>query len=376
MVFDFSTAARVVFRAGCFGELEGFQRAMGRRPLLVSGAGGERFGPVVERLGEAGAWVRVIAEPDFEGVRRGVAEGRAAGCDCVVALGGGSVIDAGKAMAMLLANGGDPLDYAELIGGGLPVRKASVPWIAVPTTAGAGSEVTRNAVLKSLEHGLKVSLRSALMFPTLVLVDPELTLGLPPAVTAATGMDALSQVLEAFVSCRANPMTDALAREGLVRIGRSLRRVYGQGRDLEARSDMAFGALIGGMTLANAGLGAVHGFAAPIGGAFEAPHGAVCAALLAPVMEMNVRRGSLQTQERYLEVARRLTGRDDAGVQDGLDWVRGLAQDLGIPRLSKYGIEERHVARLVEQAAKASSMRGNPVGLSAADLEEVLRAAL
>ena len=376
MAFDFSTASRVVFGAGLFVQLEGFQRALGKRPLLVTGGGGERLGEVAQRLGRKGVWVRVVSEPDFEGVRRGVSVARDAGCDCVVAIGGGSVIDAGKAMAMLLSNGGDPMDYAEIIGKGQLVRVASVPWIAVPTTAGAGAEVTRNAVLRSPEHQLKVSLRSALMLPSIVVVDPGLTLGLPPSVTAATGLDALSQVMEAFVSNRANEMTDALAREGLVRIGRSLRRAFEEGGDLGARTDLAFGALMGGMALTNAGLGAVHGFAAPIGGAFDAAHGVVCAALLAPVMEMNVRRGARETRGRYEEVARRVTGRAGASVEDGIAWVRELTGVLGIPRLGSQGVGETDVARLVGQAAKASSMRGNPVELSPEDLEWILREAL
>jgi alcohol dehydrogenase class IV len=376
MAFDFATAGRVVFGVGSFRGVEGFQRGVGQRPLVVTGAGGERFGDSVLRMAEQGVWVRVPSEPDFEGVRQGTARAREAGCDCVVAMGGGSVIDAGKAMAMLLSNGGDPLDYAEIIGKGLPIQRESVPWIAVPTTAGAGSEVTRNAVLKSPEHRVKVSLRSALMLPKLVVVDPELTVGLPREVTAATGMDALSQVLEAFVSCRANEMTDALAREGLVRIGRSLRLAFEEGGNLDARTDMAFGALVGGMALANAGLGAVHGFAAPIGGGFDAPHGAVCAALLAPVMEMNMRRGTSKSLARYEEVARRLTGRNTAGAEEGVVWVREMARVLGVPGLSRYGIGEEAVACLVEQAAQASSMRGNPVELSATDLEWIIRAAL
>jgi alcohol dehydrogenase class IV len=286
------------------------------------------------------------------------------------------VLDAGKAVAMLMANGGDPLDYAEVIGKGNPVRLPSLPCVAVPTTAGAGSEATRNAVLRSREHGVKVSLRSNRMMPAVALVDPELAYGLPPAVTAATGLDALSQVMEPFVSCRANAFTDMLCREGLVRIARSLPAAFADGRDLAARTDMALGALYGGMALANAGLGAVHGFAAPLGGMFDAPHGAVCAALLAPVMEANVRAGGAPVRERYAEVARLVCGAADATAGDGVRWVRALTGALGIPGLRAYGVGEEHVEVLCERAAAASSMRGNPVVLDRETLRGVLRAAL
>ena len=213
-------------------------------------------------------------------VRQGVELARREQCDLVIAFGGGSAIDAGKAIAALLANGGELTDYLEVIGKGQPLRHPSVPFIAVPTTAGTGSEVTRNAVLASAEHQVKVSMRSPLMLPRLAVVDPELTLELPPAVTASTGLDALTQLIEPYVSIRANPLTDGFCLEGLRRVSRSLRRAYHAGRDITAREDMSLASLLGGLALANAGLGVVHGFAAPVGGMFHAPHGAICAALL------------------------------------------------------------------------------------------------
>jgi len=325
--------------------------------------------------------LEVAGEPTVDLVRQGAAMARETGCQTVVAIGGGSAIDTGKAIAALLANGGDPLDYLEVIGQGRPLRLPSIPWIAVPTTAGTGAEVTRNAVLASPEHKVKASLRSPLMLARLAVVDPELTLGLPPAVTASTGLDALTQLIEPFVSVRANAMTDMFCREGMRRAARSLERAWRDGSDREARTDMAFASLLGGLALANAGLGAVHGFAAPIGGMFDAPHGAVCAALLPHVMRANIRAlreraADSSALERYAEVARILTGQPDAKPEDGADWAEGLVQRLGIPALGAYGVRREHMDILVQNAARASSMKGNPVTLSAEELTAILEAAL
>lgn len=376
MTFEFATAHRVIFGQGTASQILPVSRSLGTRPLLVTHRSFQALEtPHARPLKEsAAALLEVSGEPDFAVVRHGTALGRE--CDHVIAVGGGSTIDAAKAIAMLLGNGGDPLDYAEVIGAGRSIDKPSLPWIAVPTTAGAGAEVTRNAVLRSRENGVKVSLRSPRMLPAIALVDPELTRSLPPSVTAATGMDALSQVLEPFVSSRANPLTDALCREGLARISRSLLCAVQDGQNLAAREDMSLGALFGGMALANAGLGAVHGFAAPIGGCFDAPHGAVCAALLAPVMEANLAAAPQPAIERYREVARILTGRADAVPEDGVKWVRALTATFGIPGLAAYGLEATTVPSICEKAAQASSMQGNPVRFSVAELQRILLAAL
>jgi alcohol dehydrogenase class IV len=242
--------------------------------------------------------------------------------------------------------------------------------IAVPTTAGTGSEVTRNAVLGSKEHGVKASLRSPHMLPRVAIIDPDLTLDLPPAITASTGMDALTQLIEPFVSVRANPMTDMFCLEGIQRVARSLRRAFQDGHDREARTDMAFAALLGGLALANAGLGVVHGFAAPIGGMYDAPHGAVCAALLPHGMAANLNA----RRDRFTNIARLLTRRDNATAEEGVDWVRKLSAELAIPSLSTYGVTDS--GDLVSKAAQASSMKANPVSLSYEELHQVLRAAL
>jgi alcohol dehydrogenase class IV len=384
MRFEFATAGRILFGAGTLAEVAPAARQMGRRALVAVGCPAPTAARLTEELGATGvttAVLEVAGEPTLELVRRGLELARGEESELVIGLGGGSAIDAAKAIAALLANGGDPLDYLEVIGAGAPLRLPSAPWIAVPTTAGAGAEVTRNAVLASPQHRVKASLRSPLMLPRLAVVDPELTLDLPPALTAATGLDALTQLIEPYVSLRANPMTDLFCLEGMRRAARSLERAWRDGQDREARADMALASLFGGLALANAGLGAVHGFAAPIGGMFEAPHGAVCAALLPHVIEANLRalRARAPQSEapaRYRRVAQILTGREEAQAEEAAEWVRDLCVRLGIPPLRAYGIGPEHVAALADNASRASSMKGNPVPLVREELLAVLEAAL
>jgi alcohol dehydrogenase class IV len=280
-----------------------------------------------------------------------------------------------------VANGGDLLDYMEVVGKGQPLNKPSLPLIAIPTTAGTGSEVTRNAVLASPEHGVKASLRHLSMIPRIAIVDPGLTYDLPPAATASTGLDALTQLIEPFTCNRANPLVDALCREGIARVARSLRRAWADGHDAVAREDMSLASLFGGFALANAGLGAVHGFAGVVGGMFKAPHGAVCAALLPHVMAMN--RTALRQRQcqspmlaRYDEIARLLTGNAVAQAEDGVEWVRELTIALGVPPLGAYGVTHGLISVLVEKAAVASGTQANPITLSHDELSEVLTRAI
>jgi alcohol dehydrogenase class IV len=328
-------------------------------------------------LGMPAAVFPVAGEPTVDLVRAAVAAAREHGADVVAAIGGGSVIDTGKAAAMLLGNGGDPLDYLEVIGEGRAITRPSAPCIAVPTTAGTGAEVTANAVLADPAHRVKASLRSVTMIPRAALVDPLLTVSCPPAITAASGMDALTQCLEPFVSRQANPLTDALAREGIRRAAAGLRRAYADGGDVSARSDMAVASVAGGMALANAKLGAVHGLAGVIGGTIAVPHGAACAALLAPVMEANVaalRAGppGHPALPRYAEAAALLTGDPGAAVEDGIAWVRQTLALLGIPGLGAFGLVPEQAGDIAAQAMRSSSMRGNPVALGEADLRAIL----
>jgi len=384
MNFEFATATRIVFGAGAVRQVGANVKNFGRRALVVTGARPERAEKLLASLTASGistAVFSVAGEPDIATVERGVAFAKAEQCEFVVSIGGGSVIDAGKAIAALGANPGDVLDYLEVVGRGRPLPNAPLPFVAVPTTAGTGSEATRNAVLGSPEHGVKASLRSASMLPAVALVDPELTLGLSREITAATGLDALTQLIEPFVCSRANPMTDALCRDGIGMASKALPRVCANGRDAESRAAMSYASLLGGIALANAGLGVVHGFAAPVGGMFPAPHGAVCAALLPYGMAANIR--ALREREpesaalqRYTEIARILTGYPDAEAEAGAEWAWRLVQGLAIPPLRTYGISAADVDGLVTKASQASSMKANPIALTRPELERVLGAAV
>jgi alcohol dehydrogenase class IV len=379
MQFEFATATRIVFGEGTAAGLPELARSLGSRPMVVTGASRERAAALVAAL--SAETFAVHGEPTVELVREGARRVLDAGCDVVVAIGGGSAIDAGKAIAAVASNGSEPLDFLEVVGKGRAITAPPLPFVAVPTTAGTGSEVTRNAVLGSREHGVKASMRSPLILPRIALVDPELTYGLPPAVTASTGLDALTQLIEPYVSARANPLVDAICVEGLRRVARALGRAYRDGSDRDARRDMSMASLFGGLALANAGLGVVHGFASPLGGEWDAPHGALCAAILPHGMAANVaalrkRAPQHPALERYAAIARLLTGRNDAGAEDGIEWVRGLCTELNIPRLRAWGISEADLPGVAEKAAHASSMKANPLALTGEELLGIVMAAL
>ena len=386
--FEFATANRIIFGTGKLSglgeqlrpELSRRVKGSGKRLLVVRGRSLDAIPRVREILSAQGIQFNefeVHGEPTVDVVREGVEF--AEGCDAVIGLGGGSVMDAGKAIAALAMNDGDALDYLEVIGRGKILANAPLLYTAIPTTAGTGTEVTRNAVIESPEHGVKVSLRSPMMLPSLAIVDPELTYSLPPEITAASGLDALTQLIEPFVSVKANPMTDAICREGMSHAARSLRRAYHNGADTEAREGMMLASLFGGLALANAALGAVHGFAGPLGGMLHAPHGAICAKLLPLVMEANIeammaeKHGGLA---RYEEVARILTGNVSASVRDGVRWVSELVNELKIPSLSTHGMTASHIPEAVQKTWNASSYKGNPIALSPQVLTGILEKAL
>jgi alcohol dehydrogenase class IV len=379
--FEFATAPRIVVGAGRAAELPGLLAGLGSRVLVCTGANPARHAGLLDDVELPAAVFPVPGEPTIELARAGTAAAREHGADVVAAIGGGSVIDLGKAVAMLLGNGGDPLDYLEVVGSGRKISQPAVSCVAVPTTAGTGSEVTANAVLASPEHGLKASLRSPLMIPRVALIDPRLAFSCPPPVTAASGLDALTQCLEPYVSIRANPLTDGLAREGLRRAGSGLRAAYDDGGDLSARADMATCSLLGGMALANAKLGAVHGLAGVIGGTAAVPHGVACAALLAPVIETNVR--ALRSVDpgdpvldRYMEAAQLLTGRPTASIEFGVAWIRETITLFGMPGLAAFGIGPQDADGIADKAATSSSMQGNPIALSRTELRATILEAL
>jgi alcohol dehydrogenase class IV len=384
MNFQFSTAPKIVFGPESARSIPEQAQNMGNNACLVTGKSPQRIQWLIDELQDKGFSLHIVSiagEPDTELIAGHAADARTQGCDIVVAVGGGSVLDAGKAIAALIPNKQDVLDYLEVVGKGMPLTEKPLPLIAAPTTSGTGSEVTTNAVLLCAEHKVKVSLRSADMIPDIAVVDPLLTLSAPPAVTAATGLDALTQLMESFVSKFASPMTNALCREGLQHGACSILRAYHDGQDVEARTGMALASLFSGITLANAKLGAVHGFAAPLGGEFKAPHGAVCAALLPYVMEINIRALKERDPQHpalgaYDEIAQILTGNSTAQAVNGIEWVKDICTEMKIPGLGEIGVQEKDFRSLATKAARASSMKGNPVELTEKELLKILANAL
>ena len=384
MNFEFATTSRIIFGSGSIRQLPQLASEKGRHALVITGSQPSRVGDCIQSLREAGlryTLYPIAGEPTIEVVSQAKAAALSAGCDLVIGIGGGSVLDSAKAIAALIPNEGEALDYLEVIGKGQTLRQAPIPFIAAPTTAGTGAEVTKNAVLFSPRHRQKVSLRDSRMLSDIALLDPTLTHSMPPAITASTGMDALTQTLEPYVSHLANPLTDIFCVEGLRRAGRSLRRVYAAPDDAAAREDMAFASLMGGLALANAKLGAVHGFAGVLGGMYAAPHGAICAALLPPVIKANIkalqeRQPNHPTLTRFNAIARLILDDPSADASAALDWIDETSRLFEIPKLGSYGVQAADFDVIVEKSSASSSMKGNPIQLSAAELRGILAAAL
>lgn len=373
--FEFN-APRLVFGAGVISELPSLAGSVGARALVVTGANQSRAQQHLQSM--CCQYFSVPSEPTVPLIREGVALARAFRADYVVGFGGGSAIDAAKAIAAIVPNSGDPMRYLEVVGEARPLETAPLPWIAIPTTAGTGAEVTRNAVIGSPEHAVKASIRSPLMLARIALVDPALTLEVAPSITASTGLDAITQLIEPFVSIRANALTDLYCVDGLRRAITALPRAYANGADLAARCDMSFASMLSGLCLANAGLGAVHGFAAPLGGMLNAPHGALCAAVLPHATAINIRALRARVPDspslaKYSQIAELLTGERHAEACIGA--LATLSKQLNIPSLRTFGLTPADFAITVERAAAASSMKANPLPLSAAELTEILELA-
>ncbi len=374
--FEFATAQRIIFGEGKLREMLTIAPEFGSRALVVVGGNAERAQPLFDLLDEAKVAYTafsVMKEPDIALIERGVAAAKDFGAAMVISFGGGAAIDSGKAIAALVTNPGAVLDYLEIIGQGKKLTQTPLPFVAIPTTAGTGAEVTRNSVISSPEHKLKVSLRSPLMLPKVALVDPELTYDLPKEITAYTGMDALTQCIEPFVSNAANPMTDALCKEGIQTGFGVIYAAYDDNAPF-ARGAMALVSLFGGLALANAKLGAVHGFAGVLGGMYDAPHGALCAALLPHVTRVNIqalikREPKNLARHRYREIEQMIGGDDCASR------LEELVKTLEIPPLRTYGIKREDFPTIVEQSAKSSSMKGNPIVLTTDELTEILEKA-
>lgn len=380
MRFEFATATRIIFGSGTAQEVAPLAAGMGKHAFVVTGRTIERARAFLERLSEQGIdyiTFNVPGEPTTTLAKSAAESARQAKSSVVISIGGGSVIDTGKVVAAMLTNTGNLEDYLEVVGPNLPLSRSAAPHIAIPTTAGTGAEVTCNAVLGVPEYGAKVSMRGSLMLPRVAVVDPVLTYSMPPLLTASTGLDALTQLMEAYVSNKANPLTDNICRDGLMRVGRSLRRACEDGSNRSAREDMALASLFSGLALANAALGAVHGLAGPLGGMTSAPHGIICARLLPHVMQANVqalkkRESGSPALNRYDEIARLLTGKTTARATDGVRWVQNLCAALKLPSLVDFGLKEQDFATLLAKSYKSSSMKGNPIVLTDKELMEIL----
>jgi alcohol dehydrogenase class IV len=379
MQFEFATSRRIIFGLGSLSKLGALASSLGQRALFVTNLPEALTEPIITSLTRQDVRVvpfSITSEPTVEIIAHGVDFARQNSCDLVIALGGGSAIDTGKAISALITNQGDILDYLEVVGRGAPIINIPVPVIAIPTTAGTGAEVTRNAVIGVPEHHVKVSLRSPLLLPKIALVDPELCLGLPPEVTASTGLDALTQLIEPYVSVKANPLTDAICREGMEYVARSLVEAY-ETDGLQAREGMSLASLFGGLALANSGLGTVHGFASVIGGMYTAPHGAICALLLPAVMLANLKALESRMPEstvlyRYGEISHILSGYPEANAEAGVRWVQELCTRLKIPSLSQYGVLLSDFTEIVAKTVKASSTKANPIQLTEKELLGIL----
>jgi alcohol dehydrogenase class IV len=382
-MFEFVSAGKIVFGRGSSLDLGKHCAPWMSRALVVVGKNPERHATLLAALAAAGIEATVVTvsgEPTIERADELTHLAKRAGCNGVVSIGGGSVIDAAKAVAALVNNPGGALRYVEVIGDGAPLSQASLPHVAVPTTSGTGAEVTKNAVLGSTERAVKVSLRSNSMLPVAAIVDSGLCHSLPPGITAATGLDALTQVIEPFLSPFANRFTDALCRQAIALAPSALRRAVRDGSDVAARDDMAFVSVCGGLALANAKLGSVHGLAGPLGGMFDAHHGALCGRLLPAALRVNLealraRAPDGQALARYRELSVLLTGNGDAPIEAGLDALAELAHEVGTVPLRNYGLTDSAFDEVVTKALNSSSMKGNPIALTRDEVASVLRAA-
>ncbi len=372
--------ARLFFGNGKISEIGKIARREGGIALVVCGSSLDRYSSFILALSDHGIKYfsySVNTEPTIDVVRTGIELCRFEGYNLVIGIGGGSVIDTGKAIALLSAKKGDVSDYLEVIGQGKEISTPGISVIAIPTTLGTGSEVTRNAVIGFEDHKQKVSLRSQYMLPKVALIDPELSTSMPPKVTASTGMDAITQLIEPYVSNQANPITDAFCQEGLIYAAASIREVYHDSLDIGARAKMSLASLFSGFALANAKLGAVHGFAGVLGGMYPTPRGEICASLLPAVLKVNIR--ALQEKNsksdylsRYEHIAQTLTGNVENNAEDAVEFIEQLKSDLQIPPLSQFGVLEVDYPEIIVKAASSSSMKGNPVMLTPDEMYTIL----
>jgi alcohol dehydrogenase class IV len=379
-MFSFISPQAIHFGRGQSQNAAALAATFGPTVLLVYGANVARAQWLIDACHAAGLTTKMIScanEPSLPDIKSALRQLKGVSPDVVVGLGGGSVLDFAKALAALIPCDSDPMTYLEVVGEGRPLDRPPLPMIALPTTAGTGAEVTKNAVILVPDHGIKVSLRDPRMMPNIAIVDPSLMQGAPKQVALAAGLDAVTQVIEPYLSIKANPMTDALCYAA-ISTGLSTLRDLVENDTPEAWDRMAWVSTCGGLALANAGLGAVHGFAGVIGGETNAPHGAICGALLPAVLESHLRKA-----EKHTEVSARLHWvlhqidayfpQGETGM--GIPALRSWSRKMGLPGLQGLGLSSADYSKVAEAASKASSMSGNPFALSQHELLEILHSA-
>ena len=379
---QFYLPIKVITGVGCFSQLPEVVRSYGQRALLVCGQSALRRSGILDRALHDlhGAKLQVVlydearAEPTVEMAQKALDLARREQVEVVISIGGGSALDVGKAVAALYKQAGTVREYHS----GRTVEERGLPFISVPTTACTGTEVTNNAVLTDPDTGIKQSIRGAYLTAVAAVVDPELTLTLPPEITAGSGADALCQSIESFVSVAAQPITDALTSQAIQWIGRSLVRAYEQGSDVQARSDMLYGSLLTGMAMSHTRLGGAHALAHPLGYHYHIPHGVVCGLLLPYVMEYSLE----YVPDRYAQVAH-LLGLDTRGAtlreaaQQAAAAARETTRKVGIPdRLCTFGVKHEDLPKLIQESLPSANLKSNPKPLGAEDLQVILERAL
>lgn len=382
--FQFAKVPKILFRNGMIADLPGIIKPYGKKIVLVTGKNSfiksRNAGILFHEFGKADIGYHIITvtgEPSPDIIDLAVKKFNNEDINLVIGIGGGSVLDAGKAISAMMYKPESVMEFLEGVGNrDHPGTK--IPYIAIPTTSGTGSEATKNAVISQIgKNGFKRSLRHDNLVPDIALVDPELTLNCPPDITAASGMDCFTQLIEAYLSDKSNKYTDALAIEGFKSIKSSLKRSYTNGEDIEARAGMSFAALISGICLANAGLGVVHGFASSIGGMYNIPHGLVCGTLMAISNEVNVRElrkksNNITALKKYAflgELFLDEKGKTDKYYMDGfIRFLHDLTQELKLPGLRTCGLQEKDV----ELVCKKTEIKNNPIKLAVEDLIEIV----
>ncbi|WP_281545230.1 iron-containing alcohol dehydrogenase [Grimontia sp. SpTr1] len=378
-MFQFMTATRIIFGEGALNNSFSIFNNYGYSALVVTGRDDQRADPLLAYLSQQNIRYQRLAvhdEPLIAMVEEMAAAGRLFKPDMVIAIGGGSVMDVGKALSALIPNQGSVYDYVEVVGRALPLTAKPLPCIAIPTTAGTGSEVTRNAVMISAQENVKAAIRSPDLIPDVAIIDPTLTYGTEKSLSARCGMDAFTHLMEAYVCGEPNPLTDMICEEGLRRLAPAIIHAC-EDDDPKARADMAFASMLGGMAQSNAKLGAAHGLAAALGAVLDAPHGAITAQLAPYVMAENIlaarEAGRISLLNRYRQLACILTGRMNAEPSDGIVWVQRILRRLDLETLPQLGLCDTMFEEVAVSALRSSSIKGNPLPLSESRLIHILQ---